>query len=69
MSADDECGAHGTLRVVAVGERRAEHTHHRVADELLDHPAERLDLVSDPLVVRRQQCHERPRDRAARRER
>ncbi len=53
--ADDEGGTHGTLGVVAVGERRAEHAHHRVADELLDHSAERLDLVPDPLVVRRQQ--------------
>ena len=52
--ADDECGTHGTLGVVAVGERRAEDAHHRVADELLDDASERLDLAPDTLVVRRQ---------------
>ena len=52
--ADHERGAHRALRVVAVRERRAEEAHHRVADELLDHAAERLDLTPDALVVRRQ---------------
>ena len=50
---DDERRAHRALRVVAVGERRAEHAHHRVADELLDDAAERLDLAADALVVGR----------------
>ena len=53
---DDERRAHGALRVVAVGERRAEDAHHRVADELLDDAAERLDLAAHAVVVRRQHC-------------
>jgi hypothetical protein len=46
--------AHGPLGVVAVGSGRSEHADHRVADELLDHAAERLDLGADAVVVRRQ---------------
>ena len=56
MSLDDERRSHGALRVVAVGERRAEDAHHRVADELLDDAAERLDLAAHAVVVRRQDC-------------
>ena len=50
----DERRAHGALRVVAVGERRSEDTHDRIADELLDDAAEGLDLAPDAVVVRRQ---------------
>ena len=52
--AHGERRAHGALGVVAVGDRRAEDAHHRVADELLDDAAERLDLVANALVVRRE---------------
>ena len=52
--ADDERGAHGTLGVVAVSQRRAEQPHHRIADELLDDAPERLDLAPDSGVVRGQ---------------
>ncbi len=38
-----EGGEHRPLRVVFVGLSHPEHRHHRVADELLDHPAARLD--------------------------
>ena len=48
-------GTHRPLGVVAVGRRRAEHGDDRVADELLDHAAERLELPPDELVVRRQE--------------
>jgi hypothetical protein len=34
-----------------VGDRGAEHGHDGVADELLDHPAERFDLGLDPGVI------------------
>ena len=46
--------AHRALGVVAVGGGRAEHADHGVADELLDHAAERFDLVADTVVVRRE---------------
>ncbi len=46
--------AHGTLGVVAECRRRTEHAHDRVADELLDDPAERLDLAANAVVVRAQ---------------
>ena len=38
-----EGGEHRPLRVVLVGLAHTEHRHHRVADELLDHAAARLD--------------------------
>ena len=44
-------GPDRSLRVVAVGDRRPEHRHHRVADELLDPAAEPLDLGPRSLVV------------------
>ena len=47
-----ERGPHGALRVVLVGDRCAEHCHDRVADELLDYPAETLDLGADAREVR-----------------
>ena len=51
--ADDRDGRlDGARRVVLVGQRRAEDADDRVADELLDGAAERLDLVADARVVR-----------------
>ena len=49
--ADRERGAHGPLGVVLVRDGGAEERHHRVADELLDRAAERLELAAQPLVV------------------
>ena len=46
-----ERGANGALGVIVVREGRAEHRHHRVADELLHHAAEPLDAVAELLVV------------------
>ena len=43
-----------TLRVVLVRGRHSEHPDHRVADELLDHPAVRLDLRPHQRRSRRQ---------------
>jgi len=43
-----------TLRIVAVSHRRAEHRHHRIADELLDDAAKCLDLRTHPCEVRSQ---------------
>ena len=40
------------LSVVLVRHRRAEHRHHRIADELLHRPAVPLDLLPQPGVVR-----------------
>ena len=47
-----ERGANRALRVISEGGRRPEDAHHRVADELLDDAAERLDLAPDGVVVR-----------------
>ncbi len=44
-----ECGAYGSLGVVVVRHRDAEHREHGVADELLADPAEALDLGVDEL--------------------
>ena len=55
--AHSERRAHGALRVVTVGDGRAEDGHDCVADELLDRAAEALDLGPDAGVVR-------PQDRA-----
>ena len=44
--------ADGPLGVVLVRDRRAEHRHHGVADELLDRPSVQLDLVPELSVVR-----------------
>ena len=49
-----ERGANGPLVVVAERPGGAEDAHHRVADELLHHAAEALELGADALVVRRQ---------------
>ncbi len=54
--AHDQCGAHRSLGVVSVRERRSEHSHDRIADELLDDAAERLDLAPHAIVVRREHC-------------
>ena len=43
---DAQTRAHGALGVVAVRDRRAEHGHDRVADELLEHAA----VLLDPLL-------------------
>ena len=59
--------AHRALGVVAVGGRRAEDRHDRVADELLHGSAERLELSPDVLVVRAQDAPARPRGRGSRR--
>ena len=53
---DGEGGADGSLRIVPVRRRRAEHPHDRVADELLDTSAEALQPRPHLLVVRRQEC-------------
>ena len=45
--ADRERGAHRPLRVVAVGDRGAEHRHGTVADVLVDGAAEALDQAID----------------------
>jgi hypothetical protein len=42
--ADSESRANRPLRIVLVRDRRAEHRHHRVADELLDGAAPVLEL-------------------------
>ena len=52
--ANGECRADRALGVVAVGRRRAEDAHDRVADELLDRAAVALELLADALVVRRE---------------
>ena len=53
--ADRECRAHGALRVVLVRDRRAEHGHDRVADELLDRAAVSLELLAHAREIRREQ--------------
>ena len=45
---DGERGADGALGIVLVCDRRAEHRHDRVADELLDGAAEALELGAHP---------------------
>ena len=54
--AHGECRADSALRVVPVRCRRAEDGHDRVADELLDNPAERLELVLHRRMERREDC-------------
>ena len=49
-----ERGSHRAFRVVATCKRRAEDGHDRIADELLDGPAARLDLLTYACEVRRQ---------------
>ena len=49
---DLERRPHGSLGVVFVGDRCAEDGHHGVADELLDRPAEVLDVPAKPGVER-----------------
>jgi hypothetical protein len=53
--ADRERRPHRALRVVAVGRRSPEDGHDRVADELLDHAAERLELAANEVVVGREE--------------
>ena len=52
--ADRERRANRALGIVLVRDRRAEHRHHRVADELLHRAAALLELGAQPLVVRPQ---------------
>ena len=49
---DGQSRPDSALRVVAVGDRRAEDAHHRIPDELLDGAAVRLELGTQPPVVR-----------------
>ncbi len=49
---DAESGPHGALRVVLVGDGRAEDGHDRVADELLHRPSVALDLLTEAREVR-----------------
>ena len=58
----DRCPA-GAKRVVLVQHGHAEHRHHRVADELLDRAAVRLDDSLHPLEVPREQRPQRLRIR------
>jgi hypothetical protein len=51
----NERGSHGSLGVVLVRDRRAEDGNHCIADELLDRPAEALELGADALMVRLEQ--------------
>ena len=51
---DPQAGAHRTLGVVLARDRRPEHGHYRVADELLHRPAVPLELEPHPLVIRPQ---------------
>ena len=60
---DAQAGPDGPLRVVLVGDRRAEHRHHRVADELLDGAPEPLDLGPNRAEVIGATGPGRPRDR------
>ena len=53
-----ERGAHRPLGIVLMGDRRAEHAHRRVADELVQRAPEPLDRALRPLVER----HERAAD-------
>jgi hypothetical protein len=46
-----EAGPHGALGVVAMRDRGAEHSHDRVADELLNDAAERFDFGLHPGVI------------------
>ncbi len=49
---DPEPGAHGPLGVVLVRDRRTEHRHHRVADELLDRAAMAFEHGAHAVVIR-----------------
>jgi hypothetical protein len=50
-----ESGADGTLGVVLARDRRSPHSHHGVADELLDGSAEALDDEARALEVTQEQ--------------
>jgi hypothetical protein len=49
---DAQPGSHRTLCVILMRRRRAEDSHHRIADELLDRPAKPLDLRAQTPVIR-----------------
>ena len=53
--ADRQRGPHRPLRIILMRDRRPEHRHHRIPDELLHRPAEPLQLGPQPRVIRRQQ--------------
>ena len=40
------------LGIVLVSDRRTEHRHHRIADELLDRPSVALELAAETRVIR-----------------
>ena len=52
--ADRQRGSHRALRVVFVDDRRPEHRHDGIADELLDRSAATFELRANASVVRRQ---------------
>ena len=54
-----EAGPHRALGVVFVRQRRPEHPHHGVTDELLHRSAEALDLVPHARVVAAEAAGER----------
>jgi len=54
--ADCQRRPHRPFWVVFVRYGRSEHGHHRVADELLDRPAEVLELLPNACVVRAEQA-------------
>ena len=58
-------GAHGPLGVVLLSLVQPEHGHHGITDELLHHPALRLDDRVPPLEVAVDDRRERPRRRAS----
>ena len=62
--ADRQRRAHRPLGIVLVRDRRAEHRHHGVADELLHGAAAVLELRPQPFVVRDAGSPRRPRGRA-----
>ena len=49
-------GAHGTLRVVAVGDGSTEHAHDTIANVLVDSPAVAVDGAIDRFKERAQQA-------------
>ena len=61
--ADRERRPHRTFGVVLVRDRRAEHPHRGVADELVERAPEALDLLLRELVEGHEDAAARPRGR------
>ena len=59
-------GPHGALGVVLVGDRGAEQGDDRVADDLVDLPAERRDVRGQPLEAAVDEVLDVLRDRVSR---